>query len=73
MRLFVGVNYYDLSAPFFATEFTLAHLNVSPEVRAHNITISHYEAGQMAYVDNKALAKLHADLARFVTEATARK
>ena len=54
----MGVNYYDLSAPFYATEFTLAHLNVSPEVRAHNITVSHFEAGQMTYVDNKALVKL---------------
>ena len=66
LRLFVGVNYFDLSAPFYATEYTLAHLNVSPEVRAHNITVSHYEAGQMAYVDNKALAKLQGDLARFL-------
>ncbi len=69
LRLFVGVNYFDLNTPFYATEFTLAHLNVSPEVRAHNITVSHYEAGQMAYVDNKALAKLQGDLARFVNEA----
>jgi carboxypeptidase C (cathepsin A) len=73
LRLFVGVNYYDLNAPFYATEFTLAHLNVSPEVRAHNITVSHFEAGEMAYVDNKALTKLHGDLVRFVTEAPARK
>ena len=65
----MGVNYFDLSAPFYATEFTLAHLNVSPDVRAHNIIVSHYEAGQMAYVDNKALAKLQGDLARFVNEA----
>ncbi len=49
----------------------LAHLNVSPEVRAHNITVSHFEAGQMAYVDNKALVKLQGDLARFVNEAIA--
>jgi hypothetical protein len=70
LRLFVGVNYYDLNAPFYATEFTLAHLNVSPEVRAHNITVSHYEAGQMTYVDNKALVKLQADLSRFVSDVT---
>jgi carboxypeptidase C (cathepsin A) len=68
LRLFVGVNYFNLSAPFYATEFTLAHLNVSPEVRARNITVSHFEAGQMTYVDNKALVKLHGDLARFVNE-----
>src|SRR5471030_952279 len=66
LRLFVGVNYYDLNAPFYATEFALAHLNVSPEVRAHNITVSHFEAGQTTYADNKALVKLQADLARFI-------
>jgi carboxypeptidase C (cathepsin A) len=66
LRLFVAVNYYDLSAPFYATEFTLAHLNVSPEVRAHNITVSHYEAGQMPYMDGKASAKLQRDLSSFL-------
>ena len=66
LRLFVAVNYYDLSAPFYATEFTLAHLNVSPEVRAHNITVSHYEAGQMPYLDTKASTKLQRDLSSFI-------
>lgn len=70
MHLFVGVNYYDLNAPFYATEYTLAHLNVSPEVRAHNITISHLEAGQMPYADSKALVKLGKDLASFVEAST---
>ena len=70
LRLYVAMNYYDLGAPFYATEFTLAHLNVSPEVRAHNITISHFESGQMPYVDNHALAKLQSDLAGFVKQAT---
>ena len=69
LRLFVGVNYFDLNAPFYATEFTLAHLSVSPEVRAHNITVSHLEAGQMPYLDSKALARLHGDLAGFVAPA----
>jgi carboxypeptidase C (cathepsin A) len=70
LRLFVGINYYDLNAPFYATEYTLAHLNVSPEVRAHNITVAHFEAGQMTYVDNKSLVKLHGDLASFVNEGS---
>ena len=69
LRLFVGINYFDLNAPFYAIEFTLAHLNMSPEVRAHNITLSHFEAGQMTYVDSKSLAKLQADLTRFINEA----
>jgi carboxypeptidase C (cathepsin A) len=69
LRLFVGVNYYDLNSPFYAAEFTVAHLSVSPEVRARNITISHLESGQMPYVDSKALVKLHRDLANFVDQA----
>ena len=69
LRLFVGVNYFDLNAPFYATEFTVAHLNVSPEVRARNVSVRHYASGQMAYVDNEALTALHADLARFLNGA----
>jgi carboxypeptidase C (cathepsin A) len=71
LHLFVGINFYDLNAPFYATEFTLAHLNVSPEVRAHNITIDHYEAGAMPYVDNKALGKLKSDLTGFLNQSVA--
>ncbi len=69
LRLFVGANYFDLTAPFYAVEFTVAHLNVSPEVRARRITVRHYEAGHMAYVDNEALTRLHADLAAFLKGA----
>jgi hypothetical protein len=70
LRLYVAMNYFDLSAPFYAAEFTLAHLSVSPEVRAHNITVGHFEAGQMTYVDSKALVKLESELARFVSGTT---
>jgi len=70
LRLFVALNYYDLHAPFYAAEFSLAHVNVSPEARAHNITVSHYEAGQMPYADEKALARLDGDLSKFVADAT---
>jgi carboxypeptidase C (cathepsin A) len=69
LHLFVGVDVFDLAMPFYATEYTLAHLDVSPEVRAHNITVSHQEAGSMAYLDNKALAKLERDLGTFITGA----
>ncbi len=69
LRLFVAVNYFDLNAPFYATEFTLAHLTVSPEVRAHNIVIKNYEAGQMTYMDPKESIKLQRDLAAFLGES----
>jgi hypothetical protein len=67
LRLFVALNYFDLNAPFYAAEYTLAHMNVSPEVRAHNITMSHLETGQMPYLDSKALVKLQGDLGSFLS------
>jgi carboxypeptidase C (cathepsin A) len=73
MNLFVAIDFYDLGMPFYAAEYALAHLDVSPEVRAHNITVSHQEAGEMAYLDNKALSKLEHDLGGFVTHALATK
>jgi carboxypeptidase C (cathepsin A) len=73
LHLFIGIDYFDLGLPFYAAEYLLAHLDVAPEVRAHNITVSHQEAGQMAYLDNKALVKLEKELSGFVTRATATK
>jgi carboxypeptidase C (cathepsin A) len=70
LKLLVTLNYYDLNSPFYASEFTLAHLNVAPEVRAHNIQVTHLEAGEMPYLDGKALGKLHSDLASFVNGGT---
>jgi carboxypeptidase C (cathepsin A) len=72
LRLFVAVSLFDLGVPFYATEFTLAHLNVSPEVRARNISVGHYEAGQMPYIDSKARTRLKDDLAKFITDTVAR-
>lgn len=69
LHLFVSINFFDLGLPFYAAEYTLAHLDVSPEVRAHNITVSHQEAGEMAFMDSKALVKLERDLGSFVTRA----
>jgi hypothetical protein len=46
---------------------------VSPEVRAHNITVSHYESGQMTYLDNKDPVKLQHDLSSFLNDAVSRK
>ena len=68
LRLFVALNYFDLTAPFSAAEFTLAHVGVSPDIRARNITVSHYEAGKMSVIDPKALTRLTADLAKFIRE-----
>ena len=69
LHLFVGINLFDLEAPFYEAEYALAHMDVSPQVRDHNITISHQEAGAMAYLDDKARVKLERDLGGFITGA----
>jgi carboxypeptidase C (cathepsin A) len=66
MHLFVGMGYYDFATVYYAVEWTLAHLKVSPQVRAHDIMTDHYDTGHMIYIDSKASAQLHNDLVRFI-------
>lgn len=56
---------YDLATPFFATEYTMDHLGLSPELRGH-IHLQYYDAGHMMYVKDETLAKLKANIAKFV-------
>jgi len=68
LKVFVGNGYYDLATPFFATEYTFDHLELDPSLQDH-ITMAYYEAGHMMYLHQPSLAKLKADLARFLTAA----
>jgi carboxypeptidase C (cathepsin A) len=65
MKLFVASGYYDLATPYFATEYTLAHLGLDPELRK-NITTSEYRAGHMMYIDVRELARLKSAVAEFI-------
>ena len=31
MKLFVASGYYDLATPYFATQYTLGHMNLDPQ------------------------------------------
>jgi carboxypeptidase C (cathepsin A) len=64
MRVFAAMGYYDFSTPYFQQEYGFSHLHLSPQLR-ENLTIEHYEAGHMAYIDAASLAKLKADLDRW--------
>ncbi len=69
MHLFVGMGYYDFATVYYAVEWTLAHLRVSPEIREHNIMTDHYLTGHMIYIDSKASAQLHGDMVKFIASA----
>ncbi len=64
LRVFSANGIYDLATPFFATEYSLAHLGINPALQPH-ITFGYYPAGHMIYLNPVAHAALKADLARF--------
>ena len=66
LRVFVANGYYDLATPFFATEYTMDHLQVEPELKP-NIVMTYYEAGHMMYIHPQSLVKLKQDLDDFIS------
>lgn len=69
LRVLVAVDYFDAGVPFYAAEFTLAHLQIAPAA-AQNIVVDHFESGRAVFADAKAAAKLHKDLTKLIAEAT---
>lgn len=68
MKLFVANGYFDLATPYFATQYTLAHLGLQPEV-AKNISTGYYDAGHMMYIKNDALGTLKRDVSKFLSDS----
>lgn len=68
MKLFVANGYYDMATPYFATEYTLANLNLDPTLRK-NVSLAYYEAGHMMYIEQNSLKKLKADVTAFMQNA----
>jgi carboxypeptidase C (cathepsin A) len=60
--------YYDLATPYFAMDYTVAHLGLDETLRG-NVTAAYYESGHMMYVRLASLAKMKADLAAFYGRA----
>src|SRR5262245_4080571 len=68
MKLFVASGHYDLVTPYFATDYTLAHLGLEPDERVR-VTTKQYEAGHMMYIHAGELAKLKKDASAFIEAA----
>ncbi|QVL30025.1 hypothetical protein KIH39_14245 [Telmatocola sphagniphila] len=68
LKLFVASGHYDLATPYFATNYTLDHLGLEPEVRK-NIRVSYYEAGHMMYAHKASHEKLRKDIEQFYKDA----
>jgi carboxypeptidase C (cathepsin A) len=65
MRVFIASGYFDLATPYFATEYTLAHLALTPRLR-DNITTTRYRSGHMIYLDAASISHLKRDVENFI-------
>ena len=68
MKLFVASGYYDLATPFFATRYTLDHMNLTPE-QHQKVTLDYYDAGHMMYIKSESLGHLKKDVSGFLSGA----
>jgi carboxypeptidase C (cathepsin A) len=68
MKLYVAQGYFDLATPFYATQYTLAHLQLQPVIE-QNVSTGLYSAGHMMYIKADELAKLKSDVAQFMQAA----
>jgi carboxypeptidase C (cathepsin A) len=69
LRVLVLQGTFDLATPFAATEYTFAHLGLTPEQRAR-IQTTYFPAGHMMYVEPGSLPKFKSAIADFVKTAT---
>lgn len=65
LRVCIANGYYDLATPYFATEYTINHLQLDPSLHSH-IEMSYYEAGHMMYVHPPSLLRLNETVRRFI-------
>jgi carboxypeptidase C (cathepsin A) len=68
LRVFVANGYYDLATPYLATHYTFNHLGLEAPLRP-NVSMAHYEAGHMMYVQQASLVQLKADLSAFISSS----
>jgi carboxypeptidase C (cathepsin A) len=68
LKVLVLQGYYDLATPYFAAEYTMNHLGVSPASLA-NVSFAYYHAGHMMYIDRESHKKLRQDVAGFYKKA----
>jgi carboxypeptidase C (cathepsin A) len=65
LRVLVANGYYDLATPFYATEYTFAHLGGDPALR-DRVRMTYYPAGHMMYIHKPSLLQLQADVRQFM-------
>ncbi len=68
LQVQVENGYFDLATPFFATEYTMDHLNLPVSLQGH-IHMEYYESGHMMYLSDSELPRLKANISAFIDHA----
>jgi carboxypeptidase C (cathepsin A) len=68
MKLFVASGYFDLATPYYATLYTLSHMNLDAEIKP-NIRLEEYPTGHMIYIDHDAMLALKEHVSSFIRDA----
>ncbi len=69
LKVRVLEGYYDLATPYYAANFTMQHLDLSPRYR-NNISYATFESGHMVYLDSDSLKKMKENVASFIDQTT---
>jgi carboxypeptidase C (cathepsin A) len=64
LRVLVLNGYYDLATPYFATEYTIAHMFLAPEYR-NNVVMKYYHGGHMMYTFPREIKAMTEDVRKF--------
>ena len=69
MQVLFNNGYYDMATPFFATNYTIAHMGLTPKLLA-NIHRDYYPVGHMLYLNPKAMPMLQRNIDGFIAAAS---
>jgi carboxypeptidase C (cathepsin A) len=68
LKVWISNGYFDMATPYFATEYTVNHMYLKPEIRK-NLSMTYYEAGHMMYIHLPSLIQFKKDFTDFISSA----
>ncbi len=66
LKVLVMEGYYDLATPYFASTYTMDHMDLSGQYH-NNISYATYDAGHMVYMKQSELQKMKRDFESFIS------
>ncbi len=67
LKILILNGYYDLATVFYGVEYSINHMDLSPDLKK-NIIMEYYEAGHMMYTHTPSIKKFKTDVDRFIKE-----